>query len=393
MRAALRAVNPAATLGPDGRRVDGRRRWVLGALLAQAFLVSAYVAILTSGGIAWVVAAAFVDLLAFSGVYVFVVGRLMFAPLGRRIAVIAVLLALSLPQFVLLGPDAAALWIFVAVAGGLLFAPRVALALAVVLAGAMLAIDVLAGHPPTWELALTLIALTAFMVGFGGNVRLNIALRETREQLAVAAVAAERERIGRDLHDILGHSLTAIAVKSGLARRLIDRDPAAAAAEIADVETLVRQALADVRATASGFRDVSLASELAVAASVLRAAGIQPVLPASLDEVDPSLHELFGFVVKEAVTNVVRHSGATTCTITVGRNRVEVRDDGTGTGRPATPAGNGLHGLRARVAAVGGTVVAGPLGEGGFGVRVEVPLGVAPAPAPAPAPARAVGAL
>ena len=89
-------------------------------------------------------------------------------------------------------------------------------------------IDAIAGEPLSWELALTLVALTAFMVGFAGNVRLNIELRHTREQLAVAAVAAERERIGRDLHDILGHSLTAIAVKAGLARRLLDRDPAAA---------------------------------------------------------------------------------------------------------------------------------------------------------------------
>ena len=90
------------------------------------------------------------------------------------------------------------------------------MALGVVLAVAMLAIDAIAGEPLSWELALTLVALTAFMVGFAGNIRLNIELRRTREQLAVAAVAAERERIGRDLHDILGHSLTAIAVKAGL---------------------------------------------------------------------------------------------------------------------------------------------------------------------------------
>ena len=112
------------------------------------------------------------------------------------------------------------------------------------------------------------------MVGFAGNIRLNIELRRTREQLAVAAVAAERERIGRDLHDILGHSLTAIAVKAGLARRLVERDPQAAAIEIGDVERLARDALKDVRATASGYREVTLAAELAVAGAVLRAAGI-----------------------------------------------------------------------------------------------------------------------
>jgi ABC-type nitrate/sulfonate/bicarbonate transport system ATPase subunit len=113
--------------------------------------------------------------------------------------------------------------------------------------------------------------------GQAQRVRFTLALvpdRELQQTREALAVAAERERIGRDLHDILGHSLTAIAVKAGLARRLVGRDDAAAATEIGEVERLAREALADVRATASGFREVSLATELAVAGSMLRAAGV-----------------------------------------------------------------------------------------------------------------------
>jgi two-component system sensor histidine kinase DesK len=288
---------------------------------------------------------------------------------------VGLLFALTLPQIAVLGVDGSSLWIYVGVAGGLLFSARWALALGVALAAGMLLLDAVAGQPLSWELALTLVALTAFMVGFAGNIKLNIRLRETQEQLAVAAVAAERERIGRDLHDILGHSLTAIAVKAGLARRLLDRDSAAAAMEIADVERLAREALADVRATASGYRDVSLAAELAVAGSVLRAAGIRAELPGAVDDVDPGAREAFGFVVREAVTNVIRHTDASVCTVTVGPSWVEVVDNGSGRARMASgAAGAGLRGLTERVAALGGRVTAGPRVGGGFAVHADVPV-------------------
>jgi two-component system sensor histidine kinase DesK len=304
----------------------------------------------------------------------FVVGRLILAPMTQRILVVAALMLLTLPQFAVLGTDASSLWIFVAVAGGILFPAVAAMAVGVGLAALMLALDAVAGEPLSWELALTLIALTAFMVGFAGNIRLNIELRRTREQLAVAAVAAERERIGRDLHDILGHSLTAIAVKAGLARRLLDRDPAAAAVEIGDVEQLAREALKDVRATASGYREVSLAGELSVAASVLRAAGIRAELPSAVDGVDPADREIFGYVVREAVTNVVRHSGASTCRISLGERSIEIRDDGPDVGRTAgSDQGSGLRGLARRVAARGGTLTAGPQHGAGFLLSVTLP--------------------
>lgn len=354
---------------------------MVGALVAQLFLVSFYVAVATSDLSLWPKVGSLGLLAAFSAVYTLLVGRSLTVPLSRRILIVGLLLALTLPQFLVVGTSATVLWIFVAVAGGMLFPDGAAMIFSLVLAGLMLVIDAVAGEPLGWELALTLVALTAFMIGFARNIRLNIELRATREQLAVAAVAAERERIGRDLHDILGHSLTAIAVKAGLARRLLASDIPAAATEIADVESLAREALADVRATASGFRQVSLAAELAVAKTVLRAAGICPVLPQAVDDVDPAVRELFGYVVRESVTNVVRHSAASTCTIKVGPQQVEVSDDGRASttaghhGDDASPAdsGEGLRGLASRVAARGGRFEAGPRTSGGFVVRVVMP--------------------
>ena len=115
-------------------------------------------------------------------------------------------------------------------------------------------------------------------------------------------------RIARDLHDLLGHSLTAASVKAQLAGRLVGQDDARAAAEIGDVERLTRQVLADVRAAVAGYREVSLAVELATAREVLGAAGIAADLPGAVDEVPAGQRELFGWVVREGVTNAVRHS-------------------------------------------------------------------------------------
>jgi two-component system sensor histidine kinase DesK len=358
------------SIGLDDRRPTGRRRWELGALIAQLFMIPFYVAVVTGdlsiGTKIW----ALLLLAAFTIGYIVLPGRCFDSPLPVKVAVTGALMALTIPLFAVVGSAAATMWIFVAVVGGMFYAAPVALGLGVLLAAAMLLVDLSYGDPLGWELALTMIALTAFMAGFVGNIRLNIELRRTRDELAVAAVAAERERIGRDLHDILGHSLTAITVKAGLARRLVGRDDVAAATEIGDVERLAREALADVRATTSGFREVSLATALAVAGNVLQAAGIAARLPATVDDVDPSARVLFGYVVREAVTNVVRHAHARTCTITVGARSVEIVDDGAG---GAAAPGNGLSGLAERVRAAGGTLTAGPRPGGGFAVLATVP--------------------
>jgi two-component system sensor histidine kinase DesK len=216
--------------------------------------------------------------------------------------------------------------------------------------------------------------------GVGQVLRRNLELAHARAQLVDLAVTRERERMGRDVHDILGHSLTVITVKTELAGRLLESVPASpgrdrAQAEVVDVERLAREALADVRATASGYRQVSLGSELAVAATVLRAAGVTARIPVAVDSVDPAAREVFGYVVREAVTNVVRHSSATWCTIAVGPDWIEVVDDGRPAAAQLAGSGTGLPGLRERVQESGGLLEAGPRAGGGFRVWARVPHG------------------
>lgn len=199
-------------------------------------------------------------------------------------------------------------------------------------------------------------------------------LDRERERNAVLAVAAERERIGRDMHDILGHSLTTITVSAQLAGRLVEADPSLAREQIAEIERISRQALADVRATAAGMQEVRAAGEIASARSVLEAAGIQARLPTALPALDPQRAELFGYVIREGVTNVVRHSRATTCTIEVTPESVTVRDDGRGI--PAEHDGSGLEGLRRRVEGAGGVLTI-DTGQQGTTLHASLPESLA----------------
>jgi two-component system, NarL family, sensor histidine kinase DesK len=196
----------------------------------------------------------------------------------------------------------------------------------------------------------------------------NNQLAQAREEITSLAVSQERLRFSRDLHDILGHSLTVITVKAELAGRLVQVDPARAEQEIAEVERLARTALADVRSTAAGYRNVSLAAELASARTALDAAGIEAELAGAVDDVPADRLELFGWTVREGVTNVVRHSGARHCRVTVDPLQVEITDDGAGPGR--SEAGNGLTGLRERAEAAGAQLLVEGPAEGGFRLRV-----------------------
>jgi two-component system sensor histidine kinase DesK len=195
------------------------------------------------------------------------------------------------------------------------------------------------------------------------------ALAEARAELASLAVEKERFRIARDLHDILGHSLTTITVKAGLAARIGQADPARATQEMAEVEALARQALAEVRAAVVSYREVTLAGELATGRQLLRAAGITADLPRAVDDVDPAHQELFGWVVREGFTNIVRHSRAHSCAVRLSQSSIEITDDGIGS---SAPPGNGLTGLRERVAAAGGSIEAGPAHPAGWRLRVRL---------------------
>jgi two-component system, NarL family, sensor histidine kinase DesK len=221
-------------------------------------------------------------------------------------------------------------------------------------------------------------ANTQFSIFIGGLamwgvvrlVQRNGELAAAREEITRLAVEDERNRFARDLHDILGHSLTVVAVKAELAGRLVRLDPDRAEAEIAEVEQLARQALADTRSALAGYRDVTLAAELANARSALGAAGIDADLPVAIDEVPAARRELFGWVVREGVTNVLRHSGASHCSVRVGPSTVEIVDNGTGDGVPQTD-GHGLRGLRERAEAAGGSLSVWRSAQG-FALTVRV---------------------
>ncbi len=233
---------------------------------------------------------------------------------------------------------------------------------------------IIAAVIPAWTPAYIALIAVAMGLAMGSGLesgRVGAQLARAHRRVSTLAVSAERERISRDLHDILGHSLTAISIKSELAGRLIDANPDAAKAQIAEVEEIARQALADVRSTASAIREVRVAVEVAGARSVLLAAGIEAQVPAALPTLSDQTSELFGFVVREAVTNVVRHSGATRCTISVTKDRVEIVDNGSGIGPES--GGSGLRGLAARVAAAGGELRVESVP--GQGTRVVAALG------------------
>ncbi|QUQ67974.1 sensor histidine kinase [Kutzneria sp. CA-103260] len=211
-------------------------------------------------------------------------------------------------------------------------------------------------------------------------IDVNRELRMARDQVTALAVADERGRIARDLHDVLGHSLTTVTVKAGLARRMLESGVATdrVLTEMRDVERLSRQALADITATVSGERAVSLAAELVGAKEALRSAGINADFPLAVDDVEPAYQEAFAFALREGVTNVLRHSaGATRCEVRLGDSWLEVRDDGDPRPAAAVPSrvaggGNGLSGLSQRLGGIGARLEAGPLPSQGFRLRVEV---------------------
>jgi two-component system sensor histidine kinase DesK len=215
-------------------------------------------------------------------------------------------------------------------------------------------------------------AIAMAQIGMFGLIRINSELRGAREELARLAVTEERERMSRDLHDVLGHSLTTITVKAGLARRLLEHgDVELAAVEVSDVETLGRQALADVRSTVAANRVASLPREIATAREALRAAGIAAELPVAVDDVPTGLQQAFAYVLREGITNVIRHSGAAHVTVRLAPDSIDIVDDGVGSPTD-TASGNGLRGLAERLAAVGGWIDAGPTPTGGYRLRAEV---------------------
>jgi two-component system, NarL family, sensor histidine kinase DesK len=208
------------------------------------------------------------------------------------------------------------------------------------------------------------LALTSFIMCIVGasNVfiarqkRADIKLRMAHEEIEQLAAVAERERIARDLHDVLGHTLSVIVLKSELAGRLIERDPRRAAQEIADVEKTARTALSEVRAAIGGYRSQGLPAEMELARNTLQAAGVALACESPLPQLHAAEETVLCLAVREAVTNIVRHAQATHCrmrftTSAEGSHTLLITDDGA---HPHLEEGNGLRGMRERVQSLGG---------------------------------------
>jgi two-component system, NarL family, sensor histidine kinase DesK len=233
-----------------------------------------------------------------------------------------------------------------------------------------------------WGITATVFATGTLWFLIGGLLRANAELREARSELADVAVAEERMRFSRDLHDLLGHDLSLIALKAELAGKLLPPGADTAAKEVDDIRTLTRSALTQVREAVDGYRQPTLATELAGARVALEAAGIELRVENRAVALDPEAESVLAWAVREGATNVIRHSGARNATITiipagVGAE-VEITDDGGGA-NGANGVGHGLDGLLERARSVGGGLEAGADPEGGFRLRVTVPAGSADA--------------
>ncbi len=298
---------------------------------------------------------------------------------------VALVLALSLTY------GLAFLWLFIGVSAiaGVLLPVR----------GALLAVAVLIFLPLVISVGTTggvmkvdwlqLIPLVLLVRGLGldmiGLVRLSRAIQElhaARAELARLKVEEERVRLARDLHDLLGHTLSMITLKSELAGRLVEKEPARAVQEIHEVERVARQTLREVREAVAGYRQPRLSSELAGARQLLEAAGIECSVEHTAGELPPATDAVLAWTVREGVTNVIRHSGARQCTIRVtcedGTVRAEIINDGyQGVRSVLAKTGSGLSGLTERVTAHEGRVEAGSLwisGKEVFRLRVELPM-------------------
>ncbi|MFI6346514.1 sensor histidine kinase [Streptomyces sp. NPDC050560] len=349
---------------------------------------------------ALVVTLGWAGLVCFVAIYL----SLLFWFTGRPVArpvmwgMLGALVALSLALILSLGDAWLVLLVYVCAAVGSVLPLRMARFAVVVVVLATTALSALYG---AFHRNLILPAALAglAMTGVRHLVLTTIELRRARAEVAELAANEERMRMARDLHDLLGHSLSLITLKSELAGRMLPERPEGAAQQVADIEKVSRQAMVDVRAAVTGFRRPRLGGELAAAKAALAAAEIASEVPAmAADDVQgftlPSglgeeAESALAWTLREAVTNVVRHSGARSCTVTLAGQQtldgaflaLTVADDGNG--GTAVP-GNGLTGMRERLAPVGGTVAFSAGRRGGFTLRARVPLAAAPAVRSAP---------
>ncbi len=204
-------------------------------------------------------------------------------------------------------------------------------------------------------LAITTSAVFMFVAGITFFIGSSI---ESQRQAGTQAILEERERVARDVHDVLGHTLTVIALKSELAGKLLERDPGRAHAELREITHLARESIEEVRQTVAGLKVQSLSEEITAASQALESAGIDLRREGSawsdLDSIPAANQAVFAWVIREATTNIIRHTAARRATIKLDRSSLTITDNGVGISPEA--AGHGLEGLKARVEQVGGTL-------------------------------------
>jgi len=271
-------------------------------------------------------------------------------------------------------PGACVFFIYASSFIGYSVAARYAWALLGVLL-AVLALEIPLAHlsPYTWGPAAGFSLMIGAISIHGAEVkRVNARLRMAQEEVERLAKTAERERIARDLHDVLGHTLSLITLKSELAGKLLHRDPERAGREIREVERISREALREVRTAIAGYRSEGLQAEMGRARLALESSGVRLEYFAQPVELDPAQETVIALALRESVTNVVRHSGAGSCRITLEQTgeetRLEVHDDGRG---GSAPEGIGLVSMRERVEGIGGRLERHA--ETGTSLRITLP--------------------
>ena len=386
--ASVTVARPPVTdqLDTQDERWHRYRRLLLRALVAFALISPFLSSPRPSGGKAWFLVPA-------TAAFIVIADRIVLRPDWHKLspatwAWLTVIVVLAVSILAVGGSNfVTALIIASAAVGRISPTPRAAVIGTACCVVAGLGVGLAEGINYAGALTIVLVSATGSFLAFAANRRneLVFKLRETRAELARMAVAEERLRIARDLHDLLGHSLSLITLKAELAGRVIGADPDRAAKEIAELEAVARRSLGEVRAAVTSYRQPSLTAELAAARQMLTAAGMECRVQAPAPvELPPETDALLAWTVREGATNVVRHSGARTVTITItaGSDEVtaEVADDGTG---PAWDAGldsggggsgehgSGLTGLTERARRVGAEISAGE-GRGGKGFRLLV---------------------
>jgi two-component system sensor histidine kinase DesK len=304
---------------------------------------------------------------------------------------LAALAGLAVAMSLAYGADWTSLFIYVSAAVGFIIWDRRRALLAV--AACTVAFVVLSEveHVTSdnlWSELLPVALIGFAMIGFKMQIVLNQQLRQARGEVAKLAANEERLRLARDMHDLTGQSLSLITLKSELAVKRLSRLPAspevdAVAAELSDIGRVSRQTLHDIREAVSGYRRPTLAVEIITARTSMEAAAIQldddPALMTRSGTFDGEAEAALAWCLREAATNVVRHSGAQHCRIRLTERRhelsLEVTDDGRGVAADGTGTGSGLHNMSERLSAVGGRFSAGPGRDGhGFRLVATVPL-------------------